>query len=364
MSGQELQEGGKLYGEGGYGCIFIPPLKCVDDEQTIPINSRVNAPEKIDKLMDADDAEIEFAVAKRIQQIPMWETYYLVPNAMCTPAPKSRQKEQDIGECSLLTDKDIGNFRLLRMDYGGLPLSQYSMNFHKFPFIKFAKHLMEGVALMTLFGIAHMDLHTGNILVTDENIPHIIDFNLAVDIRDQSDLEDRISHTYKLNLMQETPDNLLVNAQARRIQDKDMSIPTQAKLVEEMITDKHILRTMRTVLGITSDEQREGMLAFLRRSESAQIGNMVLWFNAHWHKNDSWACAANLVTLISRMSLWNSFAEGEFSHHSANLISVLKKMSHTNPFERYDAVQGLAALDPDNHIIRTFAGPWLKIVGM
>jgi serine/threonine protein kinase len=250
------------------------------------------------------------------------------------------------------------------MDYGGLPLSQYSMNFHKFPFINFAKHLLEGVALMSLFVIAHMDLHTGNILVSSENVPRIIDFNLAVDVQDQSDLENRISNTYKLNLMQETPDNLLVNAQARRLQDKDMSIPASNQLVEDMIADKRILRTMRTVLGITGDEQREGMLEFLNVSKAAQTGSMVLWFNSYWRKNDSWACAANLVTLISRMSLWNSFAEGEFSHHSAKLIAVLKKMSHTNPITRYDAVQGLAELDPQNVIIRTYAGPWLKKVGL
>ena len=362
MSGQE-QDGGRLYGEGGYGCIFIPPLKCADNEQSIPKNSQVNTPEKIDKLMSADDAEIEFAVAKRIHQIPMWETYYLVPNAMCTPAPKSKQTEKDIGECSLLSNKDISTFRLLRMDYGGLPLSQYSMNFHKFPFINFAKHLMEGVALMTLFGIAHMDLHTGNILVTEQNVPHIIDFNLAVDVRDLTDLENRISHTYKLNLMQETPDNLLVNAYARRVIDHDMSVPPQDKLVDEMITDKRILRTMRSVLGITAEEQREGLVEFLQHSKSAQTGNMVLWFQAYWHKNDSWACAANLVTLISRMSLWNSFAEGEASHHTTKLIGVLKKMSHTNPAKRYDAVQALAELDPENLIIRKYAGSWLKNVG-
>jgi serine/threonine protein kinase len=360
MSGQE---GGKLYGEGGYGCIFIPPLTCADGAETLPSNSTVKATEKIDKLMEKDDAKIEFDVAKRIQQIPLWETYYLVPKTMCTPAIKAKQTETEIGECSLLSEKDIRAFRLLRMDYGGLPLSQYSMNFHKFPFINFAKHLLEGVALMSLFGIAHMDLHTGNILVNDQNVPHIIDFNLAVDVQDQTDLEGRISHTYKLNLMQETPDNLLVNAYARRVIDKDTSVPSSETLVEEMISDKKILRTMRTVLGITADEQREGMMEFLAGSKSAQTGDMVLWFNAHWRKNDSWACAANLVTLISRMSLWNSFAEGEFSHHSTKLLAVLKKMSHTNPNKRFDAVQALAELDPENAIIKTYAGPWLEKVG-
>ena len=105
------------------------------------------------------------------------------------------------------------------------------------------------------------------------------------------------------------------------------------------------------------------MQQFMTTSRSAQTGDMVLWFNAHWHKNDSWACAANLVTLIARMSLWNSFSEGEFSHHSAKLLAVLKKMSQTNPNKRFDAVQALAELDPESTIIKTYAGPWLAKMG-
>ena len=49
----------------------------------------------------------------------------------------------------------------------------------------------------------------------------------------------------------------------------------------------------------------------------------------------------------------------EFNGPNSIGYKVLRKMCRTDPFERYDAIQGLAELYPENKIIRTYAGAWL-----
>ena len=41
-------------------------------------------------------------------------------------------------------------------------------------------------------------------------------------------------------------------------------------------------------------------------------------------------------------------------------MCVLRKLCETNPAKRYDAVQALNELDPENAIIKNYAQPWLR----
>ena len=135
--------GGKLYDQGGYGCVFIPPLTCAPGSEVG--ESSKNGVIEIDKLLTTDDALVEFSIAEKIHRIPLWRNYYLVSTSMCTPAPRKQQTEPDLDKCKVLEGEDFSDFKLIRMPFGGRPLSQVSIKFSGQVMYDFIIHLLEGV---------------------------------------------------------------------------------------------------------------------------------------------------------------------------------------------------------------------------
>jgi len=355
------QLGGKQLAAGSYGCVYVPTLAVKGQEKKLMRNDTIEGETKLDKLMLPDEAILEYGIAKKVQHIPGWKEYFLVAEAMYIPEAREKQTEKNLAKCEVIQDEQLNQLRVLRLTYGGIALSKFSLQPHAMSFMKFAIHFMEGVALMTLFGIVHLDLHSGNILVDKDGVPRIIDFNLSVFSQEKGPIVDRVSHSYNVTLMQEPPDCVLVNAVGRRLKDKK-GVPDSLGVIEEMMETKTILKTMRIVLNITEEEQRQGMMDFIKESKAVYTGDMELWFRTYWRVNDSWAVVANLVNLIRRMSLWNSFGLTLMEPAVSNLLVTLKKMCHTDPRKRYDAVQGLAEVDPENPIILKYGKAWLAKV--
>jgi len=351
----EGQSGGRLFAKGAYGCIYHVPLLCKGrTHETLEKNTEIRMGSTLSKLLSEPDAKVEFDIAKRIQAIPLWKQYYLVAEGLCVPAPIKQQVNTEIGDCPIVQSHKgpLTELRLLKLSYGGTPLEQYRMNFKKYPFFDFAKHLIEGLALLTLHGITHLDLHRGNILVDNSNIPRLIDFNLSIDRHDTHNLVNRLKHSYQLNLTQESPDFLLVNA---------IHIGKDGNwVISDMLANKDMFKVLRKVLGSSEAEQREEITEFYKESTITQKGDLASWFNSYWSMNDSWAGGCILVKLIANMSLWTTFEKGDFALTKKKLFATVRRMCHMSPIKRFDSVQALAFLDPENYIIRTYATEWLK----
>ena len=201
-----MLSGGKLIDEGLYGCIFSPPLTCKDKPKQIAHTSDIL---DYSKIIDTKYAEREFSIAKTISKIPLWKNYFLISESICTPANK--QKDKDFNDCSVLQDEKLSNFKILKMPYGGQPLNVYRFNVQTLDFMAFVKHIIEAGALLNLFGIVHRDIHHGNILVDENDVPRIIDFNLSIFVEKEI-TSSMLKHQYSYQTSQEPPDSTLVNA--------------------------------------------------------------------------------------------------------------------------------------------------------
>ena len=352
--------GGNLLGTGVYGCVYMPPLDCdAKSSISIPKNEKEGSGKKVDKLLSAKDARTEFKLAQRIQEIPLWDEYFVVADTLCKPAIV--QTEPELGSCDIVKGKDISHLRILRMNYGGEAVDTYRINIHKFNFRNFVTSGLEAVALLLLNFLCHMDLHSGNVLLNKDQKAKFVDWNLAINVATEPDPEDRLYHSYTLKLTQESPDYLLMNARYKKKVDPDADIPVESRIVEEMLDQKPILKKQRAVLGTTRDEQRKQIQAFMDGSKAYQNADYAGWFKSHWRMNDSWAIASMIIGMITKLSLWPTYKfPPEFTGSDSIGYRVLRKMCNLNPFERYDAIQGLAELYPDNLIIRTYAAAWLK----
>jgi serine/threonine protein kinase len=339
------QEGGDILGRGSFGCVFMPPLAC---KGVPPLE---NSP-FIDKLTTISIAEHERAIAKRIQKLPLWKNYFVVAESMCEPAPAVKQTDKSFKGCKLVDPEHLDQYRLLRMRYGGTSLTSHRMDFSRHSFYDFATHLIEGGAILALYGLVHMDIHSSNIVVNHANVPRFIDFNLTVDIKQKGV---KLSQEYMPELPQISPDNSLVKALGNR---RGMDA------IQDILTSKRNIIILSSVLGISVREQQRQLIQFYKNSTSIQTGDIRKWFKHYWRVQDSWAIGYILTGLLAEMSRWPSFAKSDYASYSDKLLPILRSMCALSPRNRIDCVQALERLDPNNYLFRAYpaAKEWLARV--
>jgi serine/threonine protein kinase len=222
-----------------------------------------------------------------------------------------------------------------------------------FDFMRFIIHFIEAGALLTLFGIVHRDIHQGNILIDNEQVPRIIDFNLAIMIGSQI-TNKTLQHQYNYVIAQEPPDSTLVNAISLGYNGE--------QVIDSIIEKKPIVKKIRTVLGISEEEMRQALETFYTKSKSVKTGDEVKWFESYWRTIDSWAIGINIIDLISKFTLWPEFTP-KLKSTKAKLFPVLKRLCTVSPLERIDCIQSLNYLAPNSFIIRKYGKAWLAKVG-
>ena len=102
--------GGRLLGQGSYGCVFTPSLHCkYKKDQPTPGKKE----QLITKLIRSDFAENEYSIGTIIRGIPLWKNYFSVATSMC--APSTTQTDKDLPQCKPLEKAPMNDFRLLTM---------------------------------------------------------------------------------------------------------------------------------------------------------------------------------------------------------------------------------------------------------
>lgn len=353
-----MLSGGRLFGEGMYGCIFTPSLQCKNKQDQPPLTEDKDHP-PLSKIILRQDAELEISISKVIRKIPIWKNYFAVAESICEPAKK--QTEKELKDCKVLDNFNMNEFRILSMSYYGVPATAYRFHLDHFDFMGFVTHFIEAGALLNLFGIIHRDIHQGNILIDSHDVPRIIDFNLAIPVElKQDDGNFYLSHQYTYLISQEPPDSTLVNA-IYMINTGNLKSSAD-KVMDEIIIKKPIMKTIMSVLHVSRDSMHQSLRSLYQRSKSIQSGDLNTWFQTYWRTVDSWAIGVNLVDFIRKLSIWPSFRP-ILAKHKAILFPMLKRMCAVSPIDRIDCVQALYHLDPTNFIIKKYGNAWIDKVG-
>lgn len=352
------QHGGKIINQGMYSCIFMPTLTCkpntqrsVDSDKLMKRDPTVSY---VSKLIHKESGEDEFIVSTQINKIPLWRNYFVISEAICEPAKK--QVDKDMTTCHAIQEENISDFRLLTMPFMGTTMHTYQFDVRTFNVLAYTQHCIEAGALLNLFGIVHRDLHQGNFLIDDQQIPRIIDFNLAipVEFRTVAGFADRLSHKYEPSITQEPPDSTLSNAVAQGYDPY--------KVIDAIIKRKSPIRKIISLFRIPQQTIEQELRTFYESSRSVREGNTVEWFRHYSRMIDSWAIGVAIVELIVKLSLWPEF-EDIFRPHRSTLLPVLRRMCEVNPSQRIDCVQALHMIQPNHFILRKYGQSWLDKVG-
>lgn len=353
------QVGGRFVGAGQYGCTFMPPLLCKGER----LSQRQN--NLIAKIVPKEsDITSEIEIAKVLRTIPFSRNYFLysIDNVPCEPAPESQQLDEngkrrtDIFKCDKLESKGtLSYFRMFRMPYGGVNINN---RMARFDYWQLGKHLLEGLSLLLVSGVVHLDLHSSNIVIDEAQVPRIFDWGFANQGPNASkeDLESIVSLSFATRYTQQPPEiPLFIQAYHNGSIDEAMA----AVLVGRQKTASWI----QQLLGVDREIIIEQFETFRRRTLYLEKRlDFAAWWKTHWHTYDSWSLGYILLRLAYDMNKRVNplFDKPSYADKKDKIIDALRGMCNFNCFDRMNAVQALATWDsPNNPIIVRYGRKWL-----
>ena len=154
----------KVVGEGTYGCVIKPSLKCR--------NKRVNYTNRLAKVMRKNDAADEYLEMKNITKTPGIEKYIMSMPDICSPVLDSTffntVKKCENKKFPALNPND---FRMLIFEDGGVSLRQFEesvvstlSNEDFYIFLTKVYDLLEGLCFFHLHDIVHHDINDKNVV--------------------------------------------------------------------------------------------------------------------------------------------------------------------------------------------------------
>ena len=341
-------EGGKLIGQGTYGCVFNPPLLC--KKKHLPKG-------QIGKITEAEDIEREIHAYKMLHKIKDTKYYFILADESCVPKSSKEQEEKDIEKCDFLERAHKGQIKQLFMSYGGTDLSKMNLLEKPLFFFTLIKHLLEMGSLMLLHGFVHYDIHAKNVVVDKMYVPRLIDFGQSFS-KNEISLE-TINERWKVlspEYSAEPPEVTFLTA----IDDTNHYSFEEALF--ELMPKKRVLYLIEKLLGVPIRKQIINMGLFFKSSSAYQQKDLVKLWKLYYPGFDSWAIGVLLLEYLNKLIFIYEFIESsEWKLKKNIVINILKKMLATNPKDRIDCVEALSMFDPVNEIYTTYGVEWVNV---
>lgn len=357
-------EGGRIIGQGAYGCIFDPPLICRGDK----------APKKgwrkgkLGKLTAPDDISSEFLAATIFKDKPESKKYFILPeiDTLCKSGPRgepsidiSVQKEKDLNKCIVMGKVGMDSLLHYQMDYGGKTLQEKMENIKvaikEFPFFKFMGELLEIGAYLALNGLIHNDLHSANIIMNMDYRPRLIDFGrcYAANAITKETLV-ALGAEYAPSLGQITPECSL--------QDGLESGIAFNIIIQDLIASKPGLLYAERLFGQGRQQQMVEFQRFWKSSKAVQRNDFLTFWKLYWPVVDSWSIGHDLASTLYKLSMSNQFMKGaEWKKKLPIVKAVITGLLRASPRNRLDSVEALALYDPMNPVVLSASGKaWLQ----
>ena len=189
-----------VIGEGSYGCIIKPELKCDSDKEIITNNKSTNNISKIFESKKTYNNELK--LAKKIAKIDPSSSKMLIPSYGCLSSYDNiiKQVEYINYDCELDIYKNHNYYHLV-MPYGGKDMKDYFDDNETTckEFLTIIKPLFEGIKLLIKKKYCHQDIKFYNVLINLKKKAMIIDYGLMKPFKNIYSIQyngSRLKYTY------------------------------------------------------------------------------------------------------------------------------------------------------------------------
>jgi serine/threonine protein kinase len=236
----------KVIGEGTYGCVIKPSLRCTTKE---------NYNNKLSKIMKISDATEELKEYENLKNIDNIEKYAIIAPKLCYPkltqvfrktAKKCKNEKIKFRvNNDLYEAPSIKTLAMLLLEDGGVDFHEIHKQFKNFNnnernniFYSFL-NLFEGILFFRQNNIIHRDIKLGNIVFNiNDNKAKFIDFGLSIIKKDfKSKLKnnnDHLSVTWEYFPPESSCGNKIIYNKEDKCEDYRKKI-THSKFVDKFI---------------------------------------------------------------------------------------------------------------------------------
>jgi serine/threonine protein kinase len=330
--------GGKLRGQGTYGCVFQPALLCRSSKNPS------SDPTKVGKITGQEDAKNELYFGEYLNTIPDSNHYTIAADTdSCTPRAKSKQVDKDIDSCKFSEDIQLENTIQLSMPWGGYPLSRINLDPHKFDFFKFTEEILAIGAFLVLNDICHFDIWGQNFLFNSKNQPKLIDFGFA--FRPSTLKVTDLNLRWRIIAFDhdtESPEVTLMLSSHQK-----HSVSEAAKMLQ---TEKPAVQRLVSLCGVSSEKWKSELLMWSQESQSFQKRDWTSCWKVYWPGFDAWSIGAVLLNIFEiQMGIPAFVNSDEYKTKGALLKKMLVGITRAHPVYRLDAAEALNVFTAGAH---------------
>jgi serine/threonine protein kinase len=191
--------GGNVLASGGFGCVFMPALKCKEKSKNKNTSTKLSKL-MIDKYATQEYDKISF-IREKLKDISNYKDYFLLDDfSICNPAKLSKSDLSNYSKkCRALKkhkiykeniNQKLDKLLILSMPYGGVPVDDYIEKYVSYAnFLKINNLLISllknGIIPMNNEHIYHCDIKDSNVLIdTDDNDitrMRLIDWGISIE---------------------------------------------------------------------------------------------------------------------------------------------------------------------------------------
>jgi serine/threonine protein kinase len=169
-----MVKGGKIIGEGSYGCVHKPSLHCLNN-----LNKEINYKDYVSKIMKTKEAQTELKEFVVIGSYDPENEYHLGMPILCQPELTDIIINKEISKCKYIKSSEVtakpDNYKILLIKFGGpdlknlcnTELKKYLSTKARVKTDKFwleVHHLLKGLKFFRDNGLVHNDIKPQNIL--------------------------------------------------------------------------------------------------------------------------------------------------------------------------------------------------------
>ncbi|NDE16944.1 hypothetical protein EBZ80_18650 [bacterium] len=342
MAGAESQVGGRLLGQGVYGCTFEPAPRCAGGRVFRDIGGRP----AVGKVT-VEDIGDELAAGRRVMALPMASAYFALPTVGCRP--EMPLADPDASRCRVLTEATEEKRRSMEMlvlpaagqqivQWGAADPARMAANF-----VRIFVHLLEGMVLYQDAGYVHNDIHEGNILVDERGVARYIDFGLAFRPAGVRTWEDaNLGRTFRPKYIWQAPE-----VHAWRMALGGVSVRHGVAQLAAVNEEYGRLEAQYPA----RPSALASLHAFMSRDRYVAAGDFGGFARAYGPLFDSWRIGLcmwfqwnDLLRFggIRETALWQRYRE--------RVRAVIGGLTEFDPRRRWSARRALAVLDPGNRM--------------
>ena len=328
------QVGGRLLGQGVYGCTFDPAPRCAGGS----VFRSVGDLPAVGKVT-SEDAGDELAIGKAIMKLPLAANYFALPSIGCRPEIPTG--DNDERSCRVITEAGKGTtFSMLIMPAAGSQLLKWSMDLPHLAegYLNTFVHLLEGMLIYQRAGYVHNDIHMGNVLVDERGVARYIDFGLAFRVADVRAWEDsNLGTRFRPKYVWQAPEVHAWRMRLNGVRAADGAAQLQTnsdeyRKIEHQYSRAPLANTLTAFLAATPRDE----VAFLRQYATGF---------------DCWRIGLMFWMLWDDLLKWSGL-QGTALWERRDLVrSILNGLTQFDPRQRWSAEKALAALDPSNRLL-------------